>query len=202
MSEVKKVISQTEKSAKAIVTSTAGLSKIVAELVGLVNNAEALGQDIENKQIQLDMITDDTKIALRKAKAELDLKVLENEEGVLNSLLSKRGLAHISRADVATLEQQIEIATQNNEDEVKKAVAIAEARLSSETEAAVSKLISEQAVTNADLSATNKALNAEIEFLKRNVQSLEATVKAEREARVQEAQARASASGVVINQGK
>lgn len=199
--EVKKTITAVDKSTKAISKSAADLLKVATELSGLVETSEALAFDIEAKSAELAAI--DTKISEeeRKAKAELVLRVLENEDGVLDKLLKARGLAKIEVAEVSKLTKDLETAIADNAEAIDAAVKAAETGLRIAASAEKSKLESEHAVATATLTANNSSLENRIQFLTESNASLKDMLDNEREARVTMSQTQ-SQPVVNVNSGK
>lgn len=199
--EVKKTITAVDKSTKAISKSAADLLKVATELSGLVETSEALAFDIESKSADLAAI--DTKISEeeRKAKAELALRILENEDVTLDKLLKARGLAKVEVVEVARLTKELETAEADNAEAIVAAVKAAETSLQIAASAAKSKLESEHAVSTATLTADNSSLQNRIEFLTENNASLKAMLDSEREARVTMSQTQ-SQPVVNVNSGK
>lgn len=190
-----KVLSATDKSSKALL---AAAGSVEAAIKLAQETLPALLVDIENKQSDLNAIESETKEKVRKAKVELSLQVEENERKVLDNLMKKFGLAEVTVEALKQLRTDLEAAVASNEAEVKKAVAIAVAQAESNHKAEVARLESEHAVAVANKNAAIEAKDMQLEFQARTIASLEATITAEREARVKEAEARSN-SQVVVN---
>ena len=114
MDELKKTLTAVDRSTKA---STKAFTKVVAdvvkvtgELAGISEQVETLTTEIDFKQSALNAIEDDTKTATRLAKAELALRVTENEDKVLTDLLKKVGFAKVSNEELATLDKNLVVA--------------------------------------------------------------------------------------------
>ncbi|UOX40265.1 hypothetical protein [Vibrio phage PhiImVa-1] len=190
-----KVLSATDKSSKALL---AAAGSVEAAIKLAQETLPALLVEIENKQSDLNAIESETKEKVRKAKVELSLQVEENERKVLENLMKKFGLAEITVEAVSQLRSDLEAAVASNEAEVKKAVAIAVSQAESAHKAEIARLESEHAVAVANKNAAIEAKDMQLEFQARTISSLEATITAEREARVKEAEARSN-SQVVVN---
>jgi len=202
MSEVKKVITVADKSTKALVTASAGLAKVVAELGLLSESVIVLSQDIEFKQGQLDLVEENTKVAVRKAKAELELRITENEDKVLAELMAKRGYAVITTKEVNALQGELNAARKDNSVEITKAVDVAVTEANREAELTALTAESDHKVKMATVNATNESLRGKVTHLESTVASLENTIKAERDARISIAASEAARQGVVVNNGK
>ncbi|WVI66518.1 hypothetical protein pVco7_gp072 [Vibrio phage pVco-7] len=202
MSEVRKAITATDKSTKALGTAVLSLSKIAAEIEKMTGTVPAMIDEIGLKQGELDSIAQETELAARNAKVDLDLRVRENEDKVLADLMKKRGYATITNEAVATLERNLETANADNAAEVAKAVQAAVASKVAEHKVEIAALTSQHDVASATAKAEVEAASAKIKFLEEQVTNLRETITAEREARVQEAEARAKSNGVTVNNSK
>ena len=183
--EVKKVVTQVDKSTKLMTKVVSDLTKVMSELTSLTATSEALAFDIEEKSSELKLIEMNITESERKAKAELNLRILENADAVLNELMSARKLARISNADLNELRCELEDAKADNTETIATAVEKAEKAGAIAKSAAESKLTSEHAVATARLEADNSSLQSKITFLESSVDDLKAMLKAEREARVE-----------------
>ena len=201
MSEVKNVITIAERATKTLVTTSTTASKLMAELQGIAATIPALAEEIEFKQGQLTQIENDTKVKIREAKAELTLKITENEGSVLESLMSKRELATITNDELALLRQSIEDAKATAEAETKKAVAIAVAQANSAKDAAHAEADAKAKIDAATAKAQLDAKDQEIKFQEKTIANLESIITEERKARVDEAQARSN-SQITVNNSK
>jgi hypothetical protein len=199
--QVKKTITAVDKSTKAISKSAADLLKVATELSGLVGTSEELAFDIESKSSELAAI--ETKISEeeRKAKAELNLRILENEEQILDKLLKSRGLAKVADNEVKQMLKDLETAQSDNADAIDAAVKAAETGLRIAASAEKGKLTSEHAVATATLTANASSLESRIAFLVESNTSLKDMLDAERTARVTMSQTQ-SQPVVNVNSGK
>ena len=201
MSETKKVITVADRSTKALVVATAGLAKIAGDLQALAQSSVLLGDEIEFKQSQLGDIQNQIDSQFREQTADLRLRVLENEEQVLNELLQARGLVRLSNEGLLELKSDLAAAVLDNEAEVKRAV---DAAVSSTTAGFRQQLLqkeSDHRVAIAELNANSAAKDNRIEFLEKQNESLQESIKAERDTRLEIAKADAGRQGVVVNAG-
>lgn len=202
MSEVKKVITVADRSTKALNTAATGLVKVAQDLAGLAEQAVGLATDIEYKQNDLDNLSQQFDTKFREQTAELKLKVVEDEDKVLASLLKARGLVTIVPNELNTLRSDLAVALDSNED------ALAEAKAAGERSAAISYNAQKSAIESnhrveiAEFQANEKAANQRITFFEGQVSDLKAQITAEREARITIAQAESSRQGVTVNNGK
>lgn len=201
MSEVKKVITVSDRSTKALVAATLGLAKVASDLQALANSSVQLSDEIEFKQSQLGDIQNQIDNQFREQSADLRLRVLENEESVLAQLLASRGLVRLSAVDLRQLEASLATAVQDNEAEVKKAVDAAVASTTAGFRQQLLQKESDHRVAIAELNANSAAKDNRIEFLEKQNESLQESIKAERDTRLEIAKADAGRQGVVVNAG-
>lgn len=210
MSQVKTIQTAADKSAKSVVTATLGLDKVVQELVKQASvlpeliektqEAQAIyNQQEEDAKAKLAGIADETKLKVREAKVELDMQVRENESKVLDTLLAKNGLAHITKVEVDTLNQDLVTIKSDNAADIQKAVKAAVHNAESVAKANLDTTVANHKVAVAQKDADIKAKDMQIGFMQKTIDGLEATIRAERAARVDIANAEAQRQGVVVN---
>lgn len=202
MSDSKTVISVTERATKAVATAATGLSKVVADLQSLAEGSERISQEIQFKQQELGNIEAQFNEKLAEEKSKLKIKVLENEDGVLNTLLKARGLVAIEPGVVDDLRRELAVAQDSNEDAITAAVDAAKRSAAIELNAVKSNLESAHKVAIAELNANTKADKDRIAMLTEQLEAARADLKAERETRLEIAKADANRQGVVVNTGK
>jgi len=202
MSEVKKVITVADRSTKALNTAATGLVKITQDLSAIAEQAVSLATDIEYKQNDLDNLNQQFDTKFREASAELKLKVIEDEDKVLGTLLKSRSLVTIDPKELATLRSDLAVAQDSNED------ALAEAKSAGERSAAIafnaqkSAIESNHRVAIAQFEANEKSFEQRIAFLEEQNKDLKGQITAERETRLEIARADAQRQGVTVNNGK
>lgn len=202
MSDSKTVISVTERATKAVATAASGLSKVVADLQSLADGSERISQEIQFKQQELGQIEAQFDEKFAEEKSKLKIKVLENEDGVLNSLLKARGLVAIEPGVVDGLRNELAVAQDSNEDAINAAVAAAERSAAIQLNAVKSNLEAAHKVAIAELNANTKADKDRIAMLTEQLEAARGDLKAERETRLEIAKADANRQGVVVNTGK
>ena len=206
MSDVKKVLTSVDRSTKAINAAAEGLSKVTAtvaaEVEVLAKQQAQLATDIEFKQNELDNLDSKLTTAVREQAAELALRVRENEREVLDSLLKKTGQVATTQAALNQLEEDKAVAEDRAAQKEFAAVKEAEAKLHADYRSRISTIESNHKVEIAQLNANATADKETIATLKEQVAQLRDDLKAEREARVQMAEAAAKAQGVIVNTGK
>lgn len=202
MSEVKKVITVADRSTKALVTATAGLAKIAAELTALSENSVSLSQEIEFRQSELDNVNAQFDTRLREANAELKLKVIEDEDKVLATLLKARGLVTIVPAELSALQSKLAHAERDLETELAEANAAGKASAAAAFNAEKASLVAEHRVTLAQHEANARSAADRITFLTEQNTSLKDQITAERETRLEIAKAESQRAGVTVNNAK
>ena len=202
MSEVKKVITVAERSTKALVKVVADSQKVLAELASMADSNVILAEEIEFKQGQLADIENQIASTEREAKAQLRLRVIENEDKVLAELMKARGYAVITFSDLDSLNSDLVAAKTDND------FAVSEAREAGYQAAAAKfgaenrELASQHKVELAEFKAQAVAKNQRISDLEAQVSELRGQITAERETRLEIAKADAGRAGVVVNAGK
>lgn len=202
MSEVKKVITVAERSTKALVKVVADSKKVLAELASMADSNVILAEEIEFKQGQLADIENQIASTEREAKAQLRLRVIENEDKVLADLMKARGYAVITFSDLDSLNSDLVAAKTDND------FAVSEAREAGYQAAAAKfgaenrELASQHKVELAEFKAQAVAKNQRISDLEAQVSELRGQITAERETRLEIAKADAGRAGVVVNAGK
>lgn len=202
MSEVKKVITVAERSTKALAKVVADSQKVLAELASMADSNVILAEEIEFKQGQLADIENQIASTEREAKAQLRLRVIENEDKVLADLMKARGYAVITFSDLDSLNSDLVAAKTDND------FAVSEAREAGYQAAAAKfgaenrELASQHKVELAEFKAQAVAKNQRISDLEAQVSELRGQITAERETRLEIAKADAGRAGVVVNAGK
>ncbi|HDU3818702.1 TPA: hypothetical protein QI007_003719 [Klebsiella pneumoniae subsp. pneumoniae] len=202
MSEVKKVITVAERSTKTLVKIVADGQKVLAELASMADSNVILAEEIEFKQGQLADIENQIASTEREAKAQLRLRVIENEDKVLADLMKARGYAVITFSDLDSLNSDLVAAKTDND------FAVSEAREAGYQAAAAKfgaenrELASQHKVELAEFKAQAVAKNQRISDLEAQVSELRGQITAERETRLEIAKADAGRAGVVVNAGK
>lgn len=202
MSDSKTVISVTERATKAVATAATNLTKVVADLQSLAEGSERISQEIQFKQQELGNIEAQFGEKFAEEKSKLKIKVLENEDGVLNTLLKARGLVAIEPGVVEGLRNELSVAQDSNEEAITAAVDSAKRSAAIELNAVKSNLESAHKVAIAELNANTKADKDRIAMLTEQLEAARADLKAERETRLEIAKADANRQGVVVNTGK
>lgn len=196
MGDTTKTVTVLGRTTKAMVKAAADLAKTAVDLSALATASEELTSEIEFKTSELAAIEDRTSDGLRRAKADLDIKVLENEEGVLKSLLTKRGLATVVPQEFSNLQADLRDALASNEDAINAAVGKAKGMAESKAKTEQRELALQHSVDTAQLEAQNESLEGKNAMLQAQLDDMKEMLTKEREARVAMA---ANASQPVVN---
>lgn len=202
MSEVKKVITVADRSTKALVVAVTGLSKIASDLQGLGDLTVKLTDEIEFKQSQLDNLDSEFDNKFREAAAQLRLRVLEDEESVLISMLQSRGLAHITTIALSDLQDKLVEATSDNSEALAQAEQTGYRKGAAQFEQKLKDADATHRIAMAELTAKSNAKDDKVALLEAQLADARAQITAERETRLAVAQAESSRQGVVVNAGK
>lgn len=202
MSETKKVITVADRSTKALVVATTGLAKIASDLSALSESTVKLADDIEFKQSQLDNLNVEFDNKFRESAAQLRLRVLEDEDGVLIDLLQKRGLAHVKVTVLNELERNLKSALADNSQAVAEAEANGFRKGAAEFQQKLKDAEAAHRIQTAELTAKSNAKDDRIALLLEQLEEARGQIKAERETRLAIAEADSKRQGVVLNTGK
>lgn len=202
MSETKKVITVADRSTKALVVATTGLAKIASDLSALSESTVKLADDIEFKQSQLDNLNVEFDNKFRESAAQLRLRVLEDEDGVLINLLQNRGLAHVKVTVLNELESNLETALADNSQAVAEAEANGFRKGAAEFQQKLKDAEAAHRIQTAELTAKSNAKDDRITLLIEQLEEARGQIKAERETRLAIAEADSKRQGVVLNTGK
>ncbi len=191
-------ITVTTKATAALDKVATAVAKAVADLQSVNDvHGEVLGQVAEAQQ-NLNQIHEDTEIAVRKAKVELDLRVTEHADGVLATLLSERGLTSIDENALVDLRNKADRTSYEVDVEIKKAVNAALTKKDTEHQLEQAEVNQTNAVRTAQMESRIESLEQQLEASRREVENLTAQLSAEREAGTERARA---AGSMTINAG-
>ena len=165
------------------------LMKGVELLEVLVEDSDELTNEINRKKIELGTIETQMSEDLRKAKAELQINILENEAGVLENLLEKNSLAKISVKDFNELVKAFEDSKEESEIKLKEIESKVTEKLEAKHELKVKELVASNSVENATLKAEVVSLKHKVESLTEANIGLRDMINEERKARVEVAKA-------------
>ncbi len=181
--------------AKAVLKTTTDLVKVTAELEALALTSADMTDEIVLKQADLDAIAESSAVALRKAKAELDLKVLENELKVLKDILRRNNLAEISTAELDALRTELVDALDIKDDMVSDAVRVATDEITAAYTLAKVQTDAANSIEIAELKANHRSKDEVISSQAKEIVSLKDMIAAQRDAQVQMAEASSKQAG-------
>lgn len=185
MSNPNEVVTVVTKATKALSAQVAAILKVTAELNTIQAAIPELADEISLKSGELAQIEVNTKEAARKAKAELNLQILENEEKVLTTLLAKQGKANISQDHLKDLEERLAYAENESKALIQEAVAEAVNKLKTEHKMAMETVVADHRVASAQLNAELSQATSQVQFFKDQVEQLQKSIDAERAARIE-----------------
>ncbi len=202
MSEVKKVITVSDRSTKALVVAIAGLGKITSDLTALGDITVKLADEIEFKQSQLDNLDVEFENKFREASAELRLRIKEDSRTVLDELLSQFDMGSITNTALADLVNQVRTLQADYTGELADAEQAGFRKGAAEYQAKLKDAEANHRIAIAELTAKSNAKDDKITLLEEQLKEARAQNTAERETRLAIAQAESSRQGVVVNTGK
>jgi len=197
-----KVTTVAQASTVKINKATDALAKIVAELQGTNDSYEEIVTNIELKEAELQRLGQEFSEKEREMEADLKLKAKESASNLVSEILRAESKVSIGSSELTALKTELETIKSNFDKNVKseseKLVAIITARHSGELKAKDLEFAAASATMKAELStATDK-----IASYTNQINDYKAQITADREARVQEAQARGGQSITVQSDGK
>lgn len=197
-----KVLTIVDRSSIALNNAAGNLKKVMNELETLIPVSTQLITDVEFQQNKLDNLNQTYIQKEREAKAELNIRIKENEVDVLNELLISRQLTSLPIQEHRALLSELEVLKKDNEASINAAVKVATEQLSVTHKGISDRQEAAHQVEIATLKASNTSLEERNQFLQTQIEALQNQITSEREARIAIAQAEANKQGVVINTGK
>lgn len=180
-----KILTETGRAAKALITAGETLTKTVAGIAVFTQEVATLVEQIDIKQGELSQL--DTQFAdkLRQHKIDLKFKIQENEEEELNTMLESRNLIAVPESTVKDLENTIATLNADKDKEIKAEVAKVTAKLTDDhmNDVKVKDLTyeKEQAETKSKLASALE----KITYLENALKEANKTLDAERAARIE-----------------
>ena len=182
-----------DKSTKQLVAVAGTLGKLVAELMAQAEVAPAVMSDIAFAEQQLEVVNNKITSAVsesevmlseqeRKAVAELNLRLIENEDTVLLELLEKRGLAMVTTVEMDKIKTDLEVSQRDTTEEIAAAVTIATETANQAAENDKIKAEAEHKVEIATQAGLLDASNAKVAHLEQSIITLNGMINSEREA--------------------
>ena len=157
-----KVLTETGRATKALVTAGENLSKVVLSI-------SAFTQEVNELVEQID----------------LNFKIQENAEAELNNLLDSKGLVAVSADTISKLENEIETLVDSRDDAIKSEVAKAVNAVKSETSNQIKIKDLEHTNATAKVNAELDSANSKIKYLEDALETANKALDAERAARIE-----------------
>lgn len=183
-------ITATTKATKSLTSAVKAVTDAIAAMNSVAELHEPMVEQVVEQQQAIDALAEQTEVAVRKAKVELDLKIQENEQAVLTELLEKNNLAKVTTTYVAELESDLVKAQADNTESLEAAIQAEANKGAIALNAAVDKATSAHKVETAELTAKIGTLVDKVVFLENQLAKTDDLISKEREARVEEAKAR------------
>ena len=202
MSEVKKLITASDRSTKALSVAIAGLGKVASDLSSLGDITVKLADEIEFKQSQLDHLNVEFDNKFREATAELRLRVKEDSRAVLDELLAHFNMGAISASDLSALHNQVITLTSDYTSELADAESAGFRKGAAEFQTKLKDAEANHRIAIAELNAKSNAKDDKIQLLEEQLKEAREQNTAERETRLAIAQAESQRQGVVVNTSK
>lgn len=199
VAETKKAITVVDKAVKSLSKANADLTKMAGELSTLSEMSADLLFDIEMKSSKLEQISAEIAAQERDARAELAIRIKENENGELHRLLKKREMVGIPSHELEALEAQVKSLREDQADAIAEALDKQKESLEISYSAEITRLQAQHEVDSATLKSDNAALSSKIEYLTKANAEFQEMLNQERNARVQTA---ANTAQPVFNLGQ
>lgn len=190
------VLSATEKATKELIKNITGIQKVVELLPGFQEQVEELNEQVAIKSNLLKTLEVDVEKQARVNKIELDLKVRENEDGILNTILRARELVTIMPGDKRDLEEAAKANELTVKTAVSKAEAILKTALENKHDSEITKLDLEYKATTAESTAKINNLEEKVKFLEEQLKASEDRAAAKLQAEIKIAEA---GTGITVN---
>lgn len=200
--ETKKVLTVVDRSTKALLAAASGLTDVVTQAQSSATLLANLATDIEFAQNKLESVELEYGAKVRDLEAEvankarsleadLALQVKENKQKVLSTLQGEFGLAHISKAELADIQKDLDYAQREITKEINEAVegALKENRLTYESK--VRDLEAQHKVEIAQYQANAVSQENQIKLLNETINNLREQQDKDREAQIKIAESRA-----------
>ena len=186
---VTKTLTQIDRSTRGLNAAAENVRKAVSEAIGIELTVAKLAEDLEFKQNELDNLNKDFELRRRDFQADLQIRVKEDENGVLNSLLEARESVAIKKVDLRTLQSELNAAKADNTAAINAAVKVATDACEQASTMALERQQAAHAVQTATLEAAKTSLEERNHFLTHQIAALQKQIDDERQARVEIAKA-------------
>lgn len=186
---VEKTLTQIDRSTRGLSAAAENVRKAVTEALGIEVTVVKLAEDLEFKQNELDNLNKDFELRRRDFQADLQIRVKEDENHVLDTLLEARESVAIKKVDLRTLQLELNAAKSDNTATVSAAVKIAVDAAQQASTIALERQQASHQVQTATLEAAKTSLEERNHFLTRQIAALQKQIDDERQARVEIAKA-------------
>lgn len=180
-----KVLTETGRATKALVTAGENLSKVVLSISAFIQEVNEIVEQIDIKQGELSQLDALYTDKLRQHKIDLNFKIQENAEAELNNLLDSKGLVAVSADTISKLESEIETLVDSRDDAIKSEVAKAVNAVKSETSNQIKIKDLEHTNATAKVNAELDSANSKIKYLEDALETANKALDAERAARIE-----------------
>lgn len=177
------------------------LRKVIDGLAGGATAQNELIEQIAQKETELNSLENQYKEESRRRQVEFDLDLKANELAKVTEVLAKQGRVSIPVAELQKLQDDYTKLSNNFKSELEAQVATVKQQVEASKAAALKQKDLELAAASAAEKAQISSLNDKVALLAKQVEDYKAQITSDREARVQEAQARGVAM-VNVTSGK
>lgn len=195
-----------DNSTRALAQTGAQVQKLLAALPATVDAQLAAIQEnaniIADQALEVEANKKAIEVQVRDAAAEIRLQVKEDQDRVLSELLGSRGLITTTEEEQQVRTNELTIAVQRANQAEFVAVKEAESKLHSHYKSQLAGLEADHKVEIATLNANAARDSDLIAALRKQVESLEATLVAQREAETERTKALAQSSVTVNTAGR
>lgn len=164
--------------AAALVKATANIQEAFKSVDGLNETAETLTRDIAAKKAEISGLTEEYQTKYRQSEIDFNLKLAEKKDATINEYLKSIGKEAVESTQYRHLQNELARAITERNDEVKKAVAIENSRLTRDYNSEKALLQSQFETASAkqlaqieSLTERNGALNNEIAKLFKEIEA-------------------------------
>lgn len=175
--------------AAALAKAITNIQEAFKSVDGLNETAETLTRDIAAKKAEISGLTEEYQTKYRQSEIDFNLKLAEKKDATINEYLKSIGKEAVESTQYRHLQNELARAITERNDEVKKAVAIENNRLTKEHAAELALFESQHQTATVKQTAQIEALGKENANLKEQVAMLVQQLNAERSAGIERSKA-------------
>lgn len=175
--------------AAALAKAITNIQEAFKSVDGLNETAETLTRDIAAKKAEISGLTEEYQTKYRQSEIDFNLKLAEKKDATINEYLKSIGKEAVESTQYRHLQNELARAITERNDEVKKAVAIENNRLTKEHTAELALFESQHQTATVKQTAQIEALGKENANLKEQVAMLVQQLNAERSAGIERSKA-------------